>query len=224
MCKDLARSSGMTVAAGTSGFRPPEQERHGVVDKRVEHPWAMSALMEWLADGARMPPAFTRASRPRESGEPAEAARGRRDLAREHRGSTRGPARSGTGLPRTGSRPASPAAPPSPVAGVLPAVALLIIGLLVGLGFGKPVWDDPPVAASDGASLAIDGPETLAEGESATYSARRDGRGRLMGLDTAGRPARRRRAHRLPDTDQPGEGGRRAARTRRGRHRARVSS
>ena len=27
MCKDLARSSGLTVAAGTDGFRPPEQSR-----------------------------------------------------------------------------------------------------------------------------------------------------------------------------------------------------
>src|SRR5690606_41467786 len=27
MCKDLALSSGLTVAGGTAGFRPPEQDR-----------------------------------------------------------------------------------------------------------------------------------------------------------------------------------------------------
>ncbi|MGP5129786.1 protein kinase domain-containing protein [Brachybacterium tyrofermentans] len=167
MCKDLARSSGMTVAAGTSGFRPPEQERHGVVDRRADI-WAMSALMEWLADGARMPSAFTRA-----------LARGRAENPRKR------PEDVETWLASIEEALADPpaAAPDSPAPElapaprstlrrrVLPAVALLIIGLLVGLGLGKPVWDDAPVAASDGASLAIDGPETLAEGESATYSA-----------------------------------------------------
>ena len=54
MCKDLARSSGLTVAAGTDGFRPPEQSRTGTVDIRADI-WAMSALLRWLIGDAEMP-------------------------------------------------------------------------------------------------------------------------------------------------------------------------
>lgn len=57
MCKDLARSSGLTVAAGTDGFRPPEQSRPGTVDIRADI-WAMSALLRWLIDDAAMPEAL----------------------------------------------------------------------------------------------------------------------------------------------------------------------
>jgi eukaryotic-like serine/threonine-protein kinase len=47
--KDLAAASGLTVAAGTSGFAPPEQRRAGeVVDHRADI-WAASALLVWLA-------------------------------------------------------------------------------------------------------------------------------------------------------------------------------
>ena len=47
--KDLAVASGLTVAAGTSGFAPPEQRRAGeVVDHRADV-WAASALLVWLA-------------------------------------------------------------------------------------------------------------------------------------------------------------------------------
>ena len=57
MCKDLARSSGLTVAAGTDGFRPPEQSRPGTVDIRADI-WAMSALLRWLIDDTDMPQAL----------------------------------------------------------------------------------------------------------------------------------------------------------------------
>ncbi|WP_341854490.1 hypothetical protein [Brachybacterium sp. GPGPB12] len=57
MCKDLARGSGLTVAAGTDGFRPPEQSRPGTVDIRADI-WAMSASLRWLIDDAEMPQAL----------------------------------------------------------------------------------------------------------------------------------------------------------------------
>lgn len=51
LCKDLARHSGLTVAAGTSGFRPPEQEAAlGSVDHRADL-WSLSALLWWVATG-----------------------------------------------------------------------------------------------------------------------------------------------------------------------------
>jgi hypothetical protein len=51
LSKDLATASGLTVAAGTSGFAPPEQHRSGgQVDERSDV-WAASALIVWLLLG-----------------------------------------------------------------------------------------------------------------------------------------------------------------------------
>jgi hypothetical protein len=51
LSKDLARSSGLTLAGGTEGFRPPEQ-RGGptTVDARADL-WSLSALVVWLLAG-----------------------------------------------------------------------------------------------------------------------------------------------------------------------------
>ncbi|MGP5484785.1 serine/threonine-protein kinase, partial [Brachybacterium alimentarium] len=59
MCKDLAVSSGLTVAAGTDGFRPPEQSRPAVVDIRADI-WAMSSVLRWLVQDADLPAALHR--------------------------------------------------------------------------------------------------------------------------------------------------------------------
>lgn len=48
LAKDLRRSSGLTVAGGTDGFRPPEQRTGpGRIDERADL-WALSALVHWL--------------------------------------------------------------------------------------------------------------------------------------------------------------------------------
>src|SRR5699024_9169493 len=47
MCKDLALNSGLTVAGGTAGFRPPEQDGPGIIDTRADL-WAMSTLLLWM--------------------------------------------------------------------------------------------------------------------------------------------------------------------------------
>lgn len=173
MCKDLARSSGLTVAAGTSGFRPPEQERHGRVDARADI-WAASALLRWLSRGSSLPAAFTRA-----------LARGQAENPR------RRPADVETWLASLEEALADPpqpttdadsdaqsSAPPRPVRPrlrVVLALALVVVGLAAGLGLGERVWHDPPVAAADGASLAITGPDRLAVGEQATFTASTEG-------------------------------------------------
>lgn len=78
-CKDLAINSGLTVAGGTDGFRPPEQ-RAGPsrVDRRADI-WALSAVMAWLASG-RSGDGRSSANLPRKAGLPhqlgAELARG----------------------------------------------------------------------------------------------------------------------------------------------------
>src|SRR5699024_4883926 len=51
------------------------------------------------------------------------------------------------------------------------AAVLLVVGLAAGLGLGERVWHDPPVAAADGVSVAIDGPEEVSVGETATFTA-----------------------------------------------------
>jgi eukaryotic-like serine/threonine-protein kinase len=50
LSKDLARSSGLTAAAGTDGFAAPEQRRAGVVDERADV-YAASALLTWFILG-----------------------------------------------------------------------------------------------------------------------------------------------------------------------------
>lgn len=51
LSKDLARSSGLTVAGGTEGFRPPEQRgAPSTVDARADL-WSLSALAVWLLAG-----------------------------------------------------------------------------------------------------------------------------------------------------------------------------
>jgi serine/threonine protein kinase len=51
LSKDLARSSGLTAAGGTDGFRPPEQRGGpGRVDARADL-WALSAVLFWLLTG-----------------------------------------------------------------------------------------------------------------------------------------------------------------------------
>ena len=52
LSKDLARSSGLTVAGGTDGFRPPEQRGAPArVDSRADL-WGLSAVVFWLLTGA----------------------------------------------------------------------------------------------------------------------------------------------------------------------------
>lgn len=62
MCKDLAVSSGLTVAGGTSGFRPPEMDtgQPAVIDTRADL-WSLSSLMAWVIEDADLPPALTAA-------------------------------------------------------------------------------------------------------------------------------------------------------------------
>ena len=52
MCKDLALNSGLTVAGGTSGFRPPElASGPAVIDERADI-YSLSALLDWLRAGS----------------------------------------------------------------------------------------------------------------------------------------------------------------------------
>lgn len=53
--KDLAASSGLTVAGGTTGFSAPEQRAGGVVDQRADL-YAASAIVVWFLTGSAPAP------------------------------------------------------------------------------------------------------------------------------------------------------------------------
>jgi eukaryotic-like serine/threonine-protein kinase len=51
LCKDLALHSGLTVAGGTAGFRPPEQRGEGGLVSPAADLWSLSAVIAWLLTG-----------------------------------------------------------------------------------------------------------------------------------------------------------------------------
>lgn len=181
MCKDLARHSGLTVAAGTSGFRPPEQHGPAVIDIRADI-WALSALVAWAAQDAQLPRALHRVLK---RGMATRPERRQPDVARwltevEQALAPPEPAPHGADqtLPAGPGQPAATAngttQPPArphrvrgPVlAGVVTCVALA--GLLGGYLLGVP--EDPP-AQSQQASVAVEGPTEVTVGEPAVFDA-----------------------------------------------------
>jgi len=186
LCKDLALSSGLTVAGGTDGFRPPEQAGPGTVDTRADL-WAMSALLTWLADGADLPRGLARALRRSLADSPArrhpDAAAWLRDVeqslapARERPPAAAGhgaarSATSGTGPPDAGSSSGRPGRRRRTVGTVLLA---LVLGAAIGLGagWGAQAWlGERPVSSAGSASVAISGPATATVGTPITLTAR----------------------------------------------------
>ena len=55
LCKDLALHSGVTVAGGTDGFRPPEQRHGPSAITATADLWSLSALIVWLVTGSPPP-------------------------------------------------------------------------------------------------------------------------------------------------------------------------
>ncbi|MGO1884641.1 MAG: serine/threonine-protein kinase [Citricoccus sp.] len=190
MCKDLALNSGLTVAGGTSGFRPPEQSGPGVVDTRADI-WAASALLAWLAQDADLPRAFLQVLRrgmrtsPRqrqqtmaEWGAEIEEALSPRTV---HRTTP-------AGAPEVAGAPGEPAGPASGqavrdeagrarrprwnkrdagLASLLGALAVLA-GVVAGYLWGSP---EAPPAAAAGASISVQGPDAVAVGQEVTLRA-----------------------------------------------------
>ncbi|SEE73639.1 serine/threonine-protein kinase [Ruania alba] len=171
MCKDLALNSGLTVAGGTSGFRPPEQrDGPGIVDARADL-WSLSALMFWLAEGAEVPEAFTAALRVSMAENPED----------------RHPDVTGWLAAVEGALAPEPAAsePDAPHVGPFPdarrrgglVVALATLAVLVAAGIGLALGallfrdDGQPPASTADASVAIDGPSQLTVGEPAEFTA-----------------------------------------------------
>jgi len=168
MCKDLALSSGLTVAGGTDGFRPPEQDRSGVVDTRADL-WAMSALLQWLGEGAALPGGLTAALRRSLADAPprrhADVAHWLADV------------EAALAPPAPGPRPV--AAPPRRTGRTAAVVSLaLVVGLTVGLAggvLGERALHPAPTSTAGSARVAVDGPDSALVGEPAIFRADVDG-------------------------------------------------
>ncbi|USQ76263.1 serine/threonine-protein kinase [Ornithinimicrobium cryptoxanthini] len=163
MCKDLALNSGLTVAAGTSGFRPPEQTGGpGIVDTRADI-WALSALLAWLCEGADLPHELAAALRRGQATDPdarhPDVASWLADI-------------EGALAPRPPQSSVTAATPPPRrPRGVLvmALVATLALGLLGGILAGR-WWSGTP-AETDLATVAIEGPTQVRVGEHTTFDA-----------------------------------------------------
>ncbi|WP_462417434.1 serine/threonine-protein kinase [Kytococcus sp. Marseille-QA3725] len=184
LCKDLALNSGLTVTAGTSGFRPPEMEGGpAVVDQRADL-WALSALVRWVADGGDFPSALDRvldqgmAADPQARPEDGAAwLRGVEEALAESAGSGGTP----TSAPATaaGALPHGPGTSEPRARGGRPlllAGAGAVVALGVGGVFGWSVrGDGAPGPNSVDGSVSIRGPETISVGDPVDFTVDREG-------------------------------------------------
>jgi hypothetical protein len=194
MCKDLALSSGLTVAAGTDGFRPPEQSRPAVVDIRADI-WAMSALVDWLVQGAETSPELEEVLARGLSEDPDARQAEATEWLAELEEALAPPPATARDDPAPGPVPHGPvaddasdttdgSAAPSTAEVVTPRsprrrallAALPVLTLGVGLGAGALLGLDSatPSAAGDSA-ISIAGPEEIRVGEEAVFTAEVEG-------------------------------------------------
>lgn len=177
MCKDLARNSGLTVAAGTSGFRPPEQSGAGVVDTRADL-WSISALMSWLAEGAEVPAALTRVLERGQAELPADR---HPDVATWLAEVEEALAPEPTDA---GATPSEVTTAPTGTASLGRRLGILLAAVAAGIVLGVLAarllapWDGDPPPRTALASVAIDGPTDLTVGEEVTFTAE------VTGLDS----------------------------------------
>ena len=174
MCKDLAVSSGLTVAAGTEGFRPPEQSRPAVVDIRADI-WAMSALLRWLIQGASLPAALDAVIERGLAEDPgARQSDAREWLAEVEQALT--PLAPASAAPPSALAADAPSAPPALRRRTALTALVVVAALLLGLGAGMLLGrGDTVPSAVEGASMTITGPEEVAVGEEAVFTAEVEG-------------------------------------------------
>ena len=163
LCKDLALNSGLTVAGGTAGFRPPEQEAGpALIDHRADL-WAMSKLLEWIAHGAPLPAAFF-----------AELKRSLHpDPNKRHPGARAWLESIEAALDPPPAEPRATAAVTRPRNKWRLLAAVLALALALGAGTLLPTALTH--LRTGAASVAIEGPEKITVGQEATFRAVIDG-------------------------------------------------
>lgn len=168
MCKDLALNSGLTVAGGTSGFRPPEQHTTGVIDARADL-WALSALMTWVCEHANLPTGLTTVLERSLADDPDAR---HRDVAlwlQEVEGALEPPPPPAVPCPET-AHGRFKRARGKIAAG---AAALVLIGALGGGIVAREMGALDQASATS--AIEIDGPTQVRVGDTATFTARTTG-------------------------------------------------
>ncbi len=172
LCKDLARNSGLTVAGGTSGFRPPEMAAGpAVIDARADL-WSLSAVLSWLCEGSDLPPALTDAWRRSLADDPADRHADVAAWLADVEAALAPPEPEPEADPSETTATA-PAPVSSPWRRAAALVAVLLVGVLAG-GLLIRATDDAP-ASTDTARISVEGPTDLLVGEPATFTARTEG-------------------------------------------------
>ena len=177
MCKDLAVNSGLTVAGGTAGFRPPEMASGpALVDTRADL-WSLSAVVAWLCEGSELQtiaaPVLNRSLAVAPEDRHPDAGSWLADL--ETVLSPPAPA-----PPRDAAQPADTGDGSAPSRWDVvskPAVGVLLGAVLVtGLGGG---WllrgDGVPPDTTETARIAVTGPETATTGIPMTFTVQHTG-------------------------------------------------
>lgn len=179
MCKDLALNSGLTVAAGTSGFRPPEQSGGAaVVDTRADL-WALSAMLTWMCEGTDLPDELTHALRRSMADDPddrhPDVASWLADIEAALQPPAQPPPEPPTASATSADATATSAVAPPPRRWRTRA---LVVALLAAVAFGGVIggvagsrWLATPASQTSTASLTIDGPDRVTLGEEATFTA-----------------------------------------------------
>ncbi|WP_146341190.1 serine/threonine-protein kinase [Nesterenkonia sp. NBAIMH1] len=180
MCKDLAVNSGLTVSGGTAGFRPPEQNRPGLVDARADI-WSMSALLNWLTQQADLPESFHEVLRRSMSSDPSQRPDDAAEwLAEIEAGlappapELQAPAQEPAPAPDEGPRPAG--ARIGLRRGALAVCAAALAAMVLGLAVGwlmRGTGELPQSAA--GSSLEIEGPEEAQVGRTVSFEVEGEG-------------------------------------------------
>lgn len=165
MCKDLALNSGLTVAGGTSGFRPPEQHTTAVIDARADL-WALSALIAWICEGAHLPPELLKALQRSLSEDPNDRHHDVADWLQDVESALEPPPPVLDELPQTSRRSAKALT----TAGL---VALVLAGVLGGGLIAREMA--APSEATSTARIGIEGPAEVVVGDAATFTVRHTG-------------------------------------------------
>lgn len=176
MCKDLALNSGLTVAGGTSGFRPPELlGGPAIIDTRADL-YSLSALLAWLGQGADLPEELAATLQRSLATDPADR---HPDVLAWLADVETALAQPSTAAPSSHGEDCGSRAAPRITAKWLrltPWIVSLVAALVVGLGSGLLISGiTGPHEATQSGRIAIEGPEDLTVGESVTFTARHTG-------------------------------------------------
>lgn len=181
MCKDLALNSGLTVAGGTSGFRPPEMlGGPAVIDTRADL-FSLSALLTWLCRDADLPAELDLTLARSLAVDPAarhpDVAAWLADVetALAPRTLDTAPASGDPHVKDAGAVPAGvPSARKRPR--MVARIAAMIVALAIGVASGLALSGlGDPTESTQSARIAIEGPEELTVGEPVTFTARHTG-------------------------------------------------